>query len=66
MKPVQQGNLQQITATIPTITRLHDTRHGWRQEPKTFSGFIKARERALEKKKQKSTRGKKPRRGRGQ
>jgi hypothetical protein len=47
-----QGKMQQITATIPTvpflkptISRLHDARHFWRQGHKTFSGFIKARER---------------------
>ncbi|KAJ6952777.1 hypothetical protein NC653_041803 [Populus alba x Populus x berolinensis] len=38
-----------ITATIPTmpptISRLHDARHCWSQGHKTFSGFIKARER---------------------
>jgi hypothetical protein len=50
-----QGKMQQITATIPTvpflkptISRLHDARHFWRQEHKTFSGFIKARERPRE------------------
>jgi hypothetical protein len=50
-----QGKMQQITATIPTvpflkptISRLHDARHFWRQGHKTFSGFIKARERPRE------------------
>jgi hypothetical protein len=55
-----QGKIQQITATIPTmpflkptISRLHDARRFWRQGHMTFSGFIKARERPLGKKKQK-------------
>jgi hypothetical protein len=34
----------------PTISRLHDARRFWRQGHKTFSGFIKARERPLGKK----------------
>jgi hypothetical protein len=47
-----QGKIQQITTTIPTmlflkptISRLHDSRRFWKQGHKTFSGFIKARER---------------------
>jgi hypothetical protein len=52
-----QGKIQQITTTIPTmlflkpmISRLHDARRFWKQGHKTFSGFIKARERSPGKK----------------
>jgi len=47
-RPVQQGKIQQIMATIPTISRFHrfhNAHHLWRQGHQTFSGFIKARER---------------------
>jgi len=48
-KTSSTGENPAITATMPflkpTISRLQDARHFWRQGHKTFSGFIKARER---------------------
>jgi hypothetical protein len=40
-----------------TISRLHDARHFWRPGHKTFSGFIKARERPQQRRRSGGSRG---------
>jgi len=45
-----------------TISRLHDARHFWRPGHKTFSGFIKARERPQQGRGGKKKRGRRERR----